>query len=616
MADASYDVIVIGGGHAGAEAAWAAARLGARTAMITFCREAIGRLSCNPAVGGIGKGQIVREIDALGGLMGLVTDETGIQFRMLNRRKGPAVWAPRAQTDSELYPATLQRYLANCPGLDIIEGSVDGIDAEALAGRSGQKRVVGLVLSDGRRLATRAIVVAAGTFLRGLMHTGQVQTPGGRIGEAAAVDLSAALRALGLELGRLKTGTPPRVARDSVDFAGLAQQSGDTEPAPFSFMTDRIAQPQVCCWISYTNPRVHALIRENLHRAPMYSGQIQARGPRYCPSIEDKVVRFAEKDRHQIFLEPEGRTGERIYLNGISTSLPRDVQQRILGLVEGLARARVVQWGYAVEYDFVPPEQIDATLMTKRVRGLFLAGQINGTSGYEEAAGQGIVAGINAARLVAGAGPIIMGRDQSYIGVMIDDLVTRGVAEPYRMFTSRAEHRLHLRYDNADARLTTLGREIGLVDSRRWERFQAKQTRLAALLAALDTVKCDGRTVREWLKRPEEDGERFRVFALLAEYARESDLWARALVEVKYAGYLEREQRAIAQFRNVEERRIPDGFNYRRIQHLRQEAVERWSAVRPRSVGQAARVSGIHPTDVSILLVQLAALERSSRPVD
>ncbi len=598
-----FDVLVIGGGHAGAEAAWAAARLGARTALVTFQRDAIGRMSCNPAIGGIGKGQIVREIDALGGLMGLVTDETGIQFRMLNRRKGPAVWAPRAQADRDIYAAAVRRRLEECPGLTILEGGVEAIEADAADER--RRRVVGVALSDGRRIASRAVVVTSGTFLRALMHCGEEKSPGGRIGENAAVGLSASLAALGLRLGRLKTGTPPRLDRATIDFASLDEQHGDATPAPFSFMTDRITQPQICCWITHTNERVHDLIRANLHRAPMYSGQIESVGPRYCPSIEDKVVRFADKERHQLFLEPEGRTSERIYINGISTSLPRDVQAEILALIPGLEHARVLQWGYAVEYDFVPPEQTSATLMARNIDGLFLAGQINGTSGYEEAAGQGIVAGINAARFVAATPPIVLGRDQAYIGVMIDDLVTRGVLEPYRMFTSRAEHRMHLRYDNADERLTPLGRELGLVDDERWARFQDKRnvkTQLAAVLAAM---RHEGKPLVDWLKRPEEDGERFREGC--AELAAvPSDVWARQLVEIKYAGYLDRQRRAIDEFRSLEDRSIPSDFDFASIQHLRREALQRWTEVRPISVGQAARVSGIHPTDVTLLLVELS----------
>ncbi|MEW6197131.1 MAG: tRNA uridine-5-carboxymethylaminomethyl(34) synthesis enzyme MnmG [Planctomycetota bacterium] len=598
------DVVVIGGGHAGAEAAWAAANLGARTALVTFRREAIGRLSCNPAVGGIGKGQIVREIDALGGLMGRVTDEAGIQFRMLNRSKGPAVWAPRAQVDSDLYPAVLRRYLETCPNLTIIEGGVEGIRAEPIG--NGHQRIAGVVLTDGRVIRTTAVVVASGTFLRGLMHTGEQQTAGGRIGEPAATGLSGALQTLGLTLDRLKTGTPPRVARDSIDFRQLTEQPGDETPAPFSCLTDRITQPQVCCWVTWTNAAIHELIRRNLSRAPLYTGQIQSTGPRYCPSIETKVVRFPDKERHQLFLEPECRAGERIYLNGLSTSLPVDVQQQMVALVPGLESARVVQWGYAVEYDFVPPEQIDATLMAKRVVGLFLAGQINGTSGYEEAAGQGLVAGVNAARFVGGQSPITLGRDQAYIGVMIDDLVTRGVTEPYRMFTSRAEHRLILRYDNADTRLTPIGREWGLVDDARWERFRSKSAHIGAFLAALDSLRHDGKSLREWFRRPEEDGRRFiTMFPELRGWVGEPDVLASALVTVKYGGYIDRQERMIARFRELENRAIPAEIDYGAVRHLRREAVERLSAVRPRSIGQAARVSGIHPTDVAVLMVHL-----------
>jgi tRNA uridine 5-carboxymethylaminomethyl modification enzyme len=602
MSGTTFDVIVIGAGHAGAEAAWAAANLGARTVLVTHQRDAIGRMSCNPAIGGIGKGQIVREIDALGGLMGLVADEAGIQFRMLNRRKGPAVWAPRAQADSQLYTRVLRRYLENCPNLTIVEAGVDAL----LAG-SDARGVTGAILQDRSTIRTSAVVIAAGTFLRGLMHTGEEQTPGGRIGEAAATKLSASLRNLGLTLGRLKTGTPPRIARDSIDFARLTEQPGDEHPAPFSFLTEKITQPQVPCWLAATNPQIHDLLRSNLHRAPLYTGQIESTGPRYCPSIETKVVRFPDKPHHQIFLEPEGRDSDRIYLNGLSTSVPRDVQQQMVALIDGLAHARIVQWGYAIEYDFVPPEQIDATLMTKAVRGLFLAGQINGTSGYEEAAGQGIVAGINAARFVAAQTPLILGRDQAYIGVMIDDLVARGVVEPYRMFTSRAEHRMHLRYDNADARLTPIGRQIGLVTEERWAQFLRKTDRLTILLSALGRLRCDGRTLRDWLKRPDEDGERFlHMFDELHGYLTGHDVWARALVAVKYEGYIERQQRMIARFRELEDRPIPPDVDYSAVEQLRREAVERWSAVRPLNVGQAARVSGIHPTDVAILLVHLA----------
>lgn len=612
-----FDVIVIGGGHAGADAAWSSARLGARTALITFQREAIGRMSCNPAIGGIGKGQIVREIDALGGLMGVVADETGIQFRLLNRRKGPAVWAPRAQSDRGLYAAAVQRHLGACANLTILEGGVDDILSRETGTSAAQfgdylREVSGVRLTDGRCIHARAVVVTSGTFLRALMHCGERRTSGGRIGEASADGLSGSLSRLGLRLGRLKTGTPPRIDRESIDYSVLEEQHGDDPPVPFSFLTDRLAQRQVCCWITYTNPRVHELIRANLHRAPMYSGQIQSQGPRYCPSIEDKVVRFADKQQHQLFLEPEGYDSDRIYVNGISTSLPQEVQAEIVSNIPGLERARVLQWGYAVEYDFVPPEQVDASLMTRTIRGLFLAGQINGTSGYEEAAGQGLVAGINAARFVAGAQPLHLGRDESYIGVMIDDLVTRGVLEPYRMFTSRAEHRLHLRYDNADQRLTPLGRRIGLVDDQRWRRFERKRAAAAALAALLDQLRVDGRTLREWLRRPEEDGERFyATLPELSEFRDLTDVRASALVEIKYEGYIERQRRAIQEFRSLEDRPIPREFDFRSIPQLRREAIERWDEVRPATIGQASRISGIHPTDISLLLIRLTAADSS-----
>jgi tRNA uridine 5-carboxymethylaminomethyl modification enzyme len=445
------------------------------------------------------------------------------------------------------------------------------------------------------------------------MHTGEERTPGGRIGEAAATALSESLRRLGLRLGRLKTGTPARVRRDSVVFSRLTEQPGDSEPVPFSFMHSEVPQTQVPCWITHTTTAVHELIHANLHRAPLFTGQIESLGPRYCPSIETKVVRFAGKDQHQVFLEPEGRNSERVYLNGISTSLPQDVQRNMITLIPGLEDAQILQWGYAIEYDFVPPEQIDATLMTKKVPGLFLAGQINGTSGYEEAAGQGLLAGLNAVRYCRKQDPTVLGRDQAYVGVMIDDLVTRGVVEPYRMFTSRAEHRMVLRYDNADVRLTPLGHEVGLVDEARWARFQRKSRMLEQLRTLLDGLRHEGRSLRQWLKRPEEDGERFAdFFPQLAELHREPDIWASALVEVKYAGYIERQQRLLEDFRELESERIPDGFNFADIKQLRCEAVERWLAVRPRSVGQAARVSGIHPTDITVLLVELARREQDS----
>ncbi|QDV90204.1 tRNA uridine 5-carboxymethylaminomethyl modification enzyme MnmG [Phycisphaerae bacterium RAS2] len=644
--DRRFEIIVIGGGHAGAEAAWAAARLGIPTAMITMQREAIGRMSCNPAIGGIGKGQMVREIDALGGLMGLATDRAGIQFRMLNRRKGPAVWAPRAQCDRDLYAAAVQELLALTPNLDIIEGTIEAIETTDTSpspeanGGVASKSVKAVRLTDGRVLACRCVIVTTGTFLRALMHTGKAKAEGGRIGEGSAVGLSACLREMELELGRLKTGTPPRIARDSVDYTVLEEQPGDNPPEPFSFLTDRIDQRQVSCWITYTGAPAHELIRANLHRAPMYTGQIESRGPRYCPSIEDKVVRFADKDRHQIFLEPEGYESDRIYCNGISTSLPVDVQECVVRSIVGLERARILQWGYAVEYDFVPPHQIDATLQAKNVAGLYLAGQINGTSGYEEAAGQGLLAGINAARRVLGREPVVLQRDQAYIGVMIDDLVTRGVIEPYRMFTSRAEYRLLLRSDNADARLTALGREIGLVDDARWARFTAKRDAITAIRSWSERTVIDGVPLSRWLART--DGEsvervpwrawRFDgsgrdssggglgtlpalpddlagVCGRLLDEAFES-----AAIEAKYGGYVRRQLREVERFRKMESRRIPDGLDYHTIRQLRFEARERLSSINPRSIGQAQRISGINPADIAVLLLHLESARRTGNP--
>ena len=603
-----YDMVVIGGGHAGAEAAWAGAQLGARGALVTIDADGIGCMSCNPAIGGLGKGQMVREIDALGGLMGRVIDATAIQFRMLNRSKGPAVWAPRAQADRAHYSAELRRRLEAHPNLTIIEGCV----AEVLTRdecRDGvtSPTVEGVRLEDGRVFATRAALITAGTFMRGLMHCGTTKTFGGRVGEPAAESLSRCLLGLGFELGRLKTGTPPRVHRDTVDFDLLEMQSGDTPPTPFSFLTDRVDREQVCCWITHTSERTHELIRANLHVAPMYSGQIKSTGPRYCPSIEDKVVRFADKPRHQLFLEPEGRNNERIYCNGIATSLPADVQQAMLETIPGLTRARILQPGYAIEYDFVPPHQTQATLETKRVRGLFVAGQVNGTSGYEEAAGQGLLAGINAARMLDGKPPVVLGRDQAYIGVMIDDLVTRPPTEPYRMFTSRAEYRLHLRSDNADQRLTPLARELGLVDDARWDRFVGKMDDIRRLQSLCVRHACDGRRLTDWIRRPDVRLEDFRR-ALGAEGAAFADMVLRqVLIEGKYAGYLARQQRQIERFGNLEALPIPPNVNYAAIEELRIEAREKFAVLKPRTLGQAGRISGISPADTTTLWIHLTA---------
>jgi tRNA uridine 5-carboxymethylaminomethyl modification enzyme len=601
-----YDIVVIGGGHAGAEAAYAAARGGAETALVTMKRDAIGRMSCNPAIGGLGKGQMVREIDALGGLMGLAIDATGIQFRMLNRGKGPAVWAPRAQADRALYAAEVRRRLEAAPNLVIVEALVDDLITRPRARHL--RRSTGVRLHDGRTLHCNAVVLTTGTFLRGLLHCGEDQAPGGRVGEPAATGMSACLQRLGLRLGRLKTGTPPRVHRDSIDYDKVEPQPGDDPPTPFSFVTDRIDRSQLPCWITWTNPRTHDLIRANLHRAPMYSGQIKSRGPRYCPSIEDKVVRFADKERHQVFLEPEGRDSDRIYCNGIPTSLPKDVQEPLVRSIAGLEDAQILQHGYAVEYDWVPTDQTNATLETKRVAGLFLAGQINGTSGYEEAAGQGLVAGINAVRTLAGADPLVLGRDEAYVGVMIDDLVTRPPDEPYRMFTSRAEYRLQLRTDNADERLTPIGRQIGLVDDERWARFERKREHIAALESWLAGTRVNGASLREQLRRPE-----VRIHDLLAAHGNGlADLMPDAIeqvqIRVKYQGYIDRQARQIARFRQIESLRIPDAFDYEAIGSLRTEAKEKLIATGPRTLGQAGRISGISPADLSVLYLHLHRL--------
>jgi len=605
------NIIVVGGGHAGVEAAWAASSMGASVALVTMKADAIARMSCNPAIGGQGKGQMVRELDALGGLMGIAADRAGIQFRMLNRSKGPAVWGPRAQSDRDLYPKVVQSLLREAVNLEVIEGSVESIET---ADDDGD-RVTGVTLSDGRRLRADAVILTTGTFLRGLMHCGGDQTEGGRIGEQAAVGVSASLLSLGFELGRLKTGTPPRVHRDSIDYGRCEPQPGDDVPIPFSFLTDAITQPQISCWTTWTHDGVHGHIRENLHRAPMYSGQIQSRGPRYCPSIEDKVVRFAEKPGHQVFLEPEGYDNERVYCNGISTSLPRDVQDAFVREIPGLQTARILQHGYAVEYDFVPTHQTLRSLEAKRVSGLFLAGQINGTSGYEEAATQGFVAGVNAVRSLRGEDAFVLGRDEAYIGVMIDDLITRPPTEPYRMFTSRAEYRLLLRADNADQRLTPIGRTLGTVCDDRWRRFERRQESMAAIQSLSRKGSVDGSPLSTWMKRPDADLERFaEAIAQATDRTFSANDMTQVLTNAKYEGYVDRQTRQIERFRRLETMRIPPNTDYATMSELRFEAREQLRKVGPTTLGQASRITGVNPADITVLWIYLPGRRAASSP--
>jgi tRNA uridine 5-carboxymethylaminomethyl modification enzyme len=626
---AYFDIIIVGGGHAGAEAAWAASRLlGDRgtVAMITMDPAAIGRMSCNPAIGGLAKGQMVREIDALGGLMAHAIDATGIQFRMLNRSKGPAVQSPRAQADKYRYAQAVQRLLReSCANLTIIPDIAEDIAVEPLSNHGvAIRRVTGLKLQSGRELRCRCAVLTTGTFLRGLMHTGEMKTEGGRVGEKAAMGLSGALARLGFELQRLKTGTPPRVARESVDFSALEPQFGDMPPMAFSDLSGTTASPlgaafpalqQVPCHITYTNPAVHDLIRANLHRAPMYSGQIQSRGPRYCPSIEDKVVRFADKAQHQIFLEPESLDTNEIYCNGISTSLPVDVQEHIVHSIAGLEKAVILRYGYAVEYDFSPTHQIGATLETHRVDGLFFAGQLNGTSGYEEAAGQGLIAGINAALKIQGGQAFTLRRDQAYIGVMIDDLITKTPTEPYRMFTSRAEYRLTLRSDNTDQRLTPLGAAIGLAEPERISRLENKLSMLRRLADEFKTLRVPGGgTAMDLLRRPDLDlpalpamlgNDGPRLAAMLADPSTYSHI-QQLQIESRYAGYIIREKRAAERMVELENKLIPRNITFSAMAELRAEARQAMEKFQPRTVGQASRLEGITPADLMILTLYLS----------
>ncbi len=602
-----FDVLVIGAGHAGSEAALAAARLGARTALLTTNCDTVGQMSCNPAIGGVAKGQIVREIDALGGAMGQAIDSTGIQFRLLNRRKGPAMHSPRAQADKKAYQQEIKRIVEEQPNLVLKQEVVEDLLVEERSSDRQEEppRIVGVRVRGDAVYRARAVVLTTGTFLQALMHTGETKTPGGRAGEGTSGGISGALRQLGFQLARFKTGTPPRLNGRTIDFAQTEIQPGDERPQPFSFLTDRLLCQQMPCWITYTNQAVHDVIRANLHRAPMYSGQIRAGGPRYCPSIEDKVVRFADKDRHQLFLEPEGRQTREIYVNGISTSLPRDVQDQVIRLVPGLEKAEIMRYGYAVEYDFAPPEQLQPWLETKRVAGLYFAGQINGTTGYEEAGAQGLLAGANAALRLAGREPLVLDRDQAYIGVLIDDLVTRGVDEPYRMFTSRAEYRLLLRQDNADRRLTPLAYRLGLVDEQRWQRVEAKEAEIAQAAELLASRRTPDVTLEKLLRRPEIEWH--DLFAWAPELAQASAAVVEQLTyDIKYSGYVERQDEEIARQQRLQDKQIPPGFDFARITHLRAEAREKLTRVRPLDLAQASRISGITPADVALLIIHLS----------
>lgn len=621
--DEKFDVVVIGAGHAGCEAANAAAQLGAKTAVVTFNLDLIAQMSCNPAIGGIAKGHLVRELDALGGLMARVIDQTGIQFRLLNRSRGPAVQAPRAQADRSLYRQQMRRELEAIPNLFLRQGEVVEILVD-------EGRVIGLELMDGRRLRTEAIVVTTGTFLNGLIHIGEKRFSSGRSGELPSIKLAENLRHLGFRIGRLKTGTPPRLDSRTIDFKQFEEQPGDEKPTPFSFTTKRITQPQISCFIGYTTPEVHRLIRDNINRSPLYSGQIQGIGPRYCPSIEDKVVKFPDKERHQLFLEPEGYSTYELYLNGFSTSLPADLQKELVRQIPGFEEVAVLRPGYAIEYDMVDPTELWPSLETKRIKGLFNAGQVNGTTGYEEAGAQGIVAGINSARYVHRQEPMVIKRDEGYIGILIDDLITQGVDEPYRMFTSRAEQRLKLRIDNADERLTDIGYRLGMLSQDRYQEFVDKSARKDQLQdffrRATISGKSDGYSqfslesgvslseavnLGQLAKRPEVLPE--HVANLLPHALREKislEELTTVVIDFKYQGYLASQENLATRMAKSTERNIPQSLVYSELPGLSNEMVERLNRVKPQTIGQAMRIPGITPAALSLLTIHVELMSR------
>jgi len=614
-----FDVIVVGAGHAGVEAAHAAARMGCHVGLCTLNRDTVAHMPCNPAIGGTAKGHLVREIDALGGLMGLAADATGIQFKLLNRSRGPSVWSPRAQADKHLYSQWVVNKLGQQTNVEWLLGRAGEIRAEG-------GRVVGLALEGGELYGCDALVITTGTFLNGLIHVGREQRPAGRHGEPPSRALAGSIRGFGFEMGRLKTGTPPRLDRKTIDFeacvrSGLfVEESGDRIPVPFSYRTDRRLENRARCWLLHTNERVRTLVRDHIDQSPLFNGQIRGIGPRYCPSLEDKIMRFPDKERHQIYLEPEGLKVDEIYVNGFSMSMPREVQEQIVRALPGLEAATMIRPGYAVEYDFVQPTELSPSLETHRVRGLFFAGQLNGTSGYEEAAAQGFMAGINAARSVFKQPPFVLGRDQAYIGVMLDDLVTRGCLEPYRMFTSRAEHRLLLRIDNADLRLTPLGRELGIVDDEHWQTFEQRRRRYEENLEAVDRTSvrdANGHRLvaREWLKQSEAklddllaDG---RIALQTTEWSRELDV-ASVETVIKYAGYLKQETARVERAKRDERRRIPPAFPFSRVPGLSTEVVQRLTQVRPETLGQASRIPGMTPAAIAVLGVFLNRIGSTS----